>query len=117
MKKTLLLFASVALVAWFFPSGSLASSILPPPCCNRNETTASSQTVSIQGVSLIRHGIASLTEGLLAEQEMPSSRIPMNHLEAGNLGVSNQFYVTYRQPYVRIPVFRKISPDPEWAFY
>ncbi len=78
---------------------------------------ASSPAVPIQGVSLIPQANPSLTEGWLAEQEMLSPRMPMNHFEAESRRVLNQLYITDRQADIRIPVFRKNPPDPEWAFY
>jgi hypothetical protein len=117
MNRSILLLGSLMLVAWLFPPVSIAKSILPPPCCDWNESTANFQTASNQAVSLVSVGIASPTGGLLAEQGKLSSRISRNRLPAESTQTLHEVYVTERQAFDRMPELKKNSHVPERRSY
>jgi hypothetical protein len=112
MNKSVLLCASIVLAGCLFPSVSLGNSILPPPCCNRYETTTDNpQPVLIQNVSQFLQSTASPTEGIGFEQETLAFRIPANLSEVESLEVLNQLYVSNRKTHARIPIVKKNPPD------
>jgi hypothetical protein len=115
MKKVVLLFASVTLVAWLFPPVCQGRSIQPPRCCNWNETTSSAQAVSNQGVTSISDRISSSPEALSTEQNMLSSGVSRERSPLENLEVFDHLYVPGVEVDLRMSFLKGTPPDLNWA--
>jgi hypothetical protein len=114
MHKSVLLLVSLTFVVCLSPSVSLGKAILPPPCCDWNESTASPQTVVNQEFSLIPEGIASLSGGLVDEQEVLFFRIPGDQLVLES-PESKALNIADLKASFRITPIRKNAHSPEIA--
>jgi hypothetical protein len=116
MKKVVLFFVSMTLVAWLFPPVCQGRSIQPPRCCNWNETTSDAQATSNQGVTSISGLITSSPEGLLAEHNMLSFGVSGEPSPLGNLETFNQLHVPDLEADLRMPFLRKTPADLDWIY-
>ena len=107
MSRSVLLLVSLTFVVCLFPSVSLGKAILPPPCCDWNEATTSSQTVVNQEFSLIPDVMASLFGGLVDEQEVLLVRIPVDPLALESSESIKALNVTDLKANFRITSIRK----------
>src|SRR3974377_1371955 len=93
MKKVVLVFASVTLVAWLFPTVCHGSSIQPPRCCRWIDTTSEAQAISNQYVTSISDLTTSSPEGWPAGQNLLPSGVSGERFALKNLEVLNHLYV------------------------